>query len=206
MKELIKKLCLFILKILGGDDVKQKTKPVLVLEPPKPVKIKPKVDDIYKEDYVQSPFYSKNRKITPKYIVLHDSYGSYKGGIYWMTEDPKNKSGASYHYLIDTDGNRTQLVYDTRRAWHAGVSFWEGITDMNSNSIGLAFTNDTHKRDTTFEEIDSCAIKCIFLMKKFGIPKKNIITHEMIAPNRKDDTAPATHKKVLERIDYYLGL
>ena len=45
--------------------------------------------------------------------------------------------GVSAHYIIDRDGTITQLVDETKRAWHAGVGSWEGITDINSAAIGI---------------------------------------------------------------------
>lgn len=38
----------------------------------------------------------------------------------------------SAHYMIWEDGRLTQLVPEDKRAWHAGVSSWQGDTDLNS--------------------------------------------------------------------------
>ena len=51
----------------------------------------------------------------------------------------------SAHYLIRRDGHIFQLVDEGARAWHAGVSFWRGETDMNSASIGIELDHDGHK-------------------------------------------------------------
>jgi N-acetylmuramoyl-L-alanine amidase len=48
----------------------------------------------------------------------------------------------SAHYLIAADGRLVQLVDDQARAWHAGVSRWNGLTDLNSSSIGIELDND----------------------------------------------------------------
>ena len=102
--------------------------------------------------------------------------------------------------MIDSNGDRTQFVYDSKRAWHAGRSKWDNISGLNSCSIGIAFWGNTHKRELKFVEIDSCAHKCIYIMKKFNIPVDNILTHQMISPNRKTDTSPRAYKEVLKRI------
>jgi N-acetylmuramoyl-L-alanine amidase len=115
------------------------------------------------------------------------------------------KSRVSYHYIIDPrDGSRVQLVWDSRRAWHAGKSVWQGQRDLNTHSIGIAFAGDTHKRFPPSAEIDSVAHKCLYLMDKFNIPKANILTHEMIAPTRKNDCSEETYRRVLERVAYLL--
>ena len=47
----------------------------------------------------------------------------------------------SCHYLIDSGGTCYQLVDDNKRAWHAGKSFWRGLRDINSRSLGIELVN-----------------------------------------------------------------
>jgi N-acetylmuramoyl-L-alanine amidase len=51
----------------------------------------------------------------------------------------------SAHYLIDEDGTVIRLVPEEKRAWHAGRSYWRGITDVNSASIGIEIVNPGHE-------------------------------------------------------------
>ncbi len=55
------------------------------------------------------------------------------------------KSEVSAHYVIDEDGSTFALVDETKRAWHAGKSFWRGVTDLNSASIGIELVNPGHE-------------------------------------------------------------
>ena len=48
---------------------------------------------------------------------------------------PSNK--VSSHYLISKNGDVYNLVNVEKRAWHAGSSYWKGIKDLNSSSIGI---------------------------------------------------------------------
>src|SRR4051812_31620961 len=54
-------------------------------------------------------------------------------------------SRVSSHYLVHEDGVICQMVPETRRAWHAGVSSWRGATDINSHSIGIEIVNPGHE-------------------------------------------------------------
>ena len=37
------------------------------------------------------------------------------------------------------------MVPETRRAWHAGLSFWAGMRDVNACSIGIELVNPGHE-------------------------------------------------------------
>ena len=50
----------------------------------------------------------------------------------------------SAHFLITRTGELVQFVSTHNRAWHAGKSFWRGITDINSASIGIELVNPGH--------------------------------------------------------------
>jgi N-acetyl-anhydromuramyl-L-alanine amidase AmpD len=76
---------------------------------------------------------------------------------------------------------------------------------LNNHSIGIAFDRDTNTREVFAHEIDSAAHKCLYLMDKFGIKKDGILTHQMIAPGRKNDCSEGTWHQVLERIDELLS-
>ena len=60
----------------------------------------------------------------------------------WLCDE---RSGVSSHYFVFEDGRIVQLVDEERRAWHAGVSFWAGETDINSRSIGIEIANPGHE-------------------------------------------------------------
>jgi N-acetylmuramoyl-L-alanine amidase len=60
----------------------------------------------------------------------------------WLC-NPESK--VSCHYFVDETGKVTQLVPEAVRAHHAGVSSWEGTTDINSRSIGIEIVNPGHE-------------------------------------------------------------
>jgi N-acetylmuramoyl-L-alanine amidase len=64
--------------------------------------------------------------------------------IRWLA-DPRSQVSA--HYVVGEDGRVTQMVAEARRAWHAGVSFWQGETDINSVSIGIEIAHAGHPGD-----------------------------------------------------------
>lgn len=157
--------------------------------------------DPYSEEVRLSP--NKGGTISPKFIILHHTAGNFNGSVSWCL-NPQSK--VSYHYIINpANGNRIQLVWDSKRAWHAGKSKWRGFSGLNGHSIGIAFDRNTNTRTPAPHEIDSAAHKCIYLMRKFGIGQDDILTHEQISPGRKDDVSEETHLMVLERVGRILS-
>lgn len=89
---------------------------------------------------VASPNHSSRpNEARPRVIVLHATGpGSLRGILEWL-KDPASK--VSYHGLIAADGAYYNLVSPERAAWHAGVSEWNGVQNINGISLGLAFAN-----------------------------------------------------------------
>ena len=50
----------------------------------------------------------------------------------------------SAHYVVEENGVIRQLVPESRRAFHAGVSCWEGEGDLNAVSLGIEIVNPGH--------------------------------------------------------------
>lgn len=96
----------------------------------------------------------------------------------------------SAHYLVDEDGTVYGLVDEKNRAWHAGVSFWRGITDTNSRSIGIEIVNPGHScgyRPFPDRQIDAVCELCLDIMSRHRLPAHNVLAHSDVAPARKKD-------------------
>ncbi len=96
----------------------------------------------------------------------------------------------SAHYMIDEDGTVTQLVDEGKRAWHAGQSYWRGITDVNSASVGIELVNPGHEfgyREFPDAQIDALLPLLADIVKRHDIPRANVVGHSDVAPARKTD-------------------
>jgi len=96
----------------------------------------------------------------------------------------------SAHYCIDEDGSVIRLVPEDNRAWHAGVSYWRGETDINSRSIGIELVNPGHEFGyRPFPEVQITALTLLVsaILRRHPIPPRNVVGHSDIAPSRKRD-------------------
>jgi N-acetylmuramoyl-L-alanine amidase len=102
--------------------------------------------------------------------------------------DPAAKVSA--HYLIDDDGAVVALVPEALRAWHAGVSAWQGQSRLNDRSIGIELVNPGHEwgyRAFTAAQYAACIELCRAILERWPIPARRVLGHSDVAPDRKQD-------------------
>src|SRR5262249_43784400 len=102
--------------------------------------------------------------------------------------DPLSQGSA--HYGVDEDGTVWRLVEESRRAWHAGLSFWQGTENVNTVSIGIELVNPGHEwgyRSYPDAQMLSLAAVCSGLLGRHPIPADRVVGHSDVAPLRKQD-------------------
>ena len=102
--------------------------------------------------------------------------------------DPTAK--VSSHYLIEEDGLIHRLVDESRRAWHAGVSYWAGERDINGVSIGIELVNPGH--DFGYRAFPQPQMAALIelgrdILGRHPIPAARVLGHSDVAPSRKID-------------------
>ncbi|HEY7929223.1 MAG TPA: 1,6-anhydro-N-acetylmuramyl-L-alanine amidase AmpD [Steroidobacteraceae bacterium] len=97
----------------------------------------------------------------------------------------------SAHVVIRRDGTLTQYVPFGRRAWHAGVSSYEGRSACNDFSIGI----ELEGTDTLpYEQAQYLALAALIraLCRAYpSLSAQQLVGHSDIAPGRKSDPGPA---------------
>ena len=93
----------------------------------------------------------------------------------------------SSHFFIRRDGTLIQFVPVTARAWHAGVSHWEGRERCNDFSIGIELEGDD---DTPFELAQYQTLQILLRSLIAVWPIKAVTSHSRVAPGRKTDPGP----------------
>jgi N-acetyl-anhydromuramyl-L-alanine amidase AmpD len=128
---------------------------------------------------------ARPKGVRPELIVLHATAGRSDAGDVAWCRNPAAK--VSYHAIVGRDGTLYTLVPTFRKAWHAGVSEWQGRKDCNAFSLGLAFSNrhDGTEMLTASQIQTARACVDIWLAQYPGI--RAMVTHGEIAPGRKDD-------------------
>ena len=111
-----------------------------------------------------------------------------------ITNDPSFESlkdiKVSSHLLITRDGEVIQFVPFNLRAWHAGESKHGDRENCNDFSIGIELEGTSQ---SSFTDIQYDILNNVILSLKDFYPEivdKNIIGHNEVSPDRKDDPGP----------------
>ncbi|MEA1923050.1 MAG: 1,6-anhydro-N-acetylmuramyl-L-alanine amidase AmpD [Pseudomonadota bacterium] len=96
----------------------------------------------------------------------------------------------SSHYYIERQGRVVRFVADEKRAWHAGVSHFQGRDNCNDFSLGIELEGDDF---TFFSEIQYQRLNELLNFIKFRWPavtSDRIVGHCHVAAPRKSDPGP----------------
>lgn len=96
----------------------------------------------------------------------------------------------SAHCLIRRDGEIVQYVPFDRRAWHAGVSCYDGREKCNDFSIGIELEGTDVLAYTDIQYRQLAALTRL-LATRYPAIANNMAGHSDIAPVRKTDPGPA---------------
>ncbi|MEM9705347.1 MAG: N-acetylmuramoyl-L-alanine amidase [Pseudomonadota bacterium] len=121
-------------------------------------------------------------------IVLH--YTGMTSGPDALARLRDAEAKVSSHYLVELDGRVYRLVAEEKRAWHAGVSSWNGESDLNARSVGIEVVNPGHEWGyTDFPDTQVQAVIALVraIMKRHNVSRRRVLGHSDVAPERKED-------------------
>jgi N-acetylmuramoyl-L-alanine amidase len=121
--------------------------------------------------------------IEPELVVIHYTGDNGTGGLQWLTT---KGSKVSAHLWISKSGVVWQLLPFNTRGWHAGVSSYDGCSDVNSFSIGIE--NQGIGDEWPEAQIQTNIDVLIALHKFYSI--QATVGHCDVAPDRKVDPGP----------------
>ena len=93
----------------------------------------------------------------------------------------------STHFFIRRDGSLLQFASCNDRAWHTGVSTWQGRERCNDFSIGIELEGSDFE---AFEPLQYATLQALIASLKARYPIQAVTGHADIAPNRKTDPGP----------------
>lgn len=102
--------------------------------------------------------HSSRRGSAVREVVIHTCQGGYAGCVSWLRQ---SRAGASAHYVINQSGHVTQLVRESRKAWHA--------RSHNPYSIGIEHSGFVTKPTNYTSAMYSASAKLVrHLCKRYS--------------------------------------
>ncbi len=130
-----------------------------------------------------------------RYLIIHYTFGNFESSLKTLTQGE-----VSSHYLVDVNPAKVYLLVDeSKRAYHAGQSFWQGNTALNASSIGIEIVNSGGRpgldgklvfADYPKEQIDVVVQLVKDITTRHQIAPDRVLGHSDIAPGRKEDPGP----------------
>jgi N-acetylmuramoyl-L-alanine amidase len=120
----------------------------------------------------------------PNFVIIHHTAQNSCAETIRTFSLPRTR--VSSHYIICKDGTVHFILSDYLRAWHAGLSKWGSLTDVNSSSVGIELDNNGFEPFAE-PQINSLLVLLDTLKQRHNIPVSNFIGHGDIAPTRKND-------------------
>lgn len=102
----------------------------------------------------------------------------------------------SAHFFLRRDGEVVQFVSADARAWHAGLSAWQGRGNCNDYSIGIELEGSDSQ---PFAPRQYQALWPLLQALCAAYPISAVAGHEHVAPGRKTDPGPHFHWHELAR-------
>ncbi len=137
---------------------------------------------------IASPNHDARTAPRPDMIILH--YTGMPAAAEALDRLCAAESKVSCHYFVGEGGEIAQLVPEHRRAWHAGLSSWEGVSDINARSIGIEIVNPGHDfgyPDFPRAQIEAVIGLCREIIARYRIRPQRVLAHSDVAPTRKKD-------------------
>jgi N-acetylmuramoyl-L-alanine amidase len=146
--------------------------------------VQPKIDTRY---------HAVSQDSRVQFIVLHYTEIDFARSLRRLT-----KEEVSSHYLInDEPPTIYELVDESRRAWHAGPSYWQCYTHLNSSSIGIEIVNRGNGGDPSAaypaypkQQIEKVIELVRDVERRHGVRPDRVLGHSDIQPLTKQDPGP----------------
>ena len=121
-------------------------------------------------EFIQAANYSQGQMSGPNYrLFVHHTVGTMESGI---ALHRKKSTKASAHFFVGRDGRIVQMVKETNKAWHNGVS--------NANSFGIEVVATENEKGMTPVQENALIKLCRYLCERYNITTDKVFGHNAV--------------------------
>jgi N-acetylmuramoyl-L-alanine amidase len=138
-----------------------------------------------------NPAFRKRLRSKTRFIIVHSTESSLPSSLRTLSKGKVRHGryitrGGHAHFLVARNGKVYRILDPKFWANHAGVSMWDGLTDLSDYSVGVELEG-YHNVPFTLEQYRSLKLLLDQLKQRYGIDDRNVLEHYRIAysePNR----------------------
>ncbi|MGQ9661059.1 MAG: N-acetylmuramoyl-L-alanine amidase [Kiritimatiellia bacterium] len=142
--------------------------------------------------YGISSFWSPRNRERPKrqstqFIILHTTEAAEAGSL------NKVWANGEAHYFVGKNGHVYRIIQRDRVAFHAGRSMWDGLTNLDTCSIGIEVAG-YYNQEPTQKQYETLKALLAELRRIYRVPDERILTHCMVAYGTPNRWHPYSHR------------
>ncbi len=170
-------------------------------KPPAVTDNRPVLEQVAGNYFLNTSFTAQGQDERIRFVIMHYTALNEAESLAMLT-GPQ----VSTHYLVPERPQWRsgmpvimQLVPESKRAWHAGVSSWAGWSALNASSVGVEMVNRGYTElpsglrqwyPYTPQQIKAVSILLKDVIARNQIQPYNVLGHSDVAPLRKSDPGP----------------
>jgi N-acetylmuramoyl-L-alanine amidase len=145
-----------------------------------------------------NPRFGKTPRNQTKYIIVHTSESGLKSALKTISSGKRTHNGnrtfgGHAHYVIARNGAAYRTLSINYVADHAGLSMWDGQTNISKVSIGIELVG-YHYEPLTVQQYRSVKILIEILQNKYNLNDRAVLTHSQVAYGRPNQWFPGNHR------------
>lgn len=145
-----------------------------------------------------NPRFNKKVRTKTRLIIVHTSELGLESTLRVVSwgkrfENGRTTPGGHANYVVARNGTVYRILDKKYRADHAGLSMWDGISDISNISVGIEFVG-YHYAPLTTDQYTSAGMLLSVLKQTYGLRDKDILTHSQIAYGKPNQWFPDNHR------------
>jgi len=145
-----------------------------------------------------NPLFKKTKRDLTEYIIVHTSETDLETALKLLAIGKQDgdkwiSSGGHAHYVIARDGQTYRILEEDHIANHAGLSMWNGETNISRVSVGIEIVG-YHDGKITESQYRTIRILIRKLKKTYDLKDRAVLTHSQVAYARPNRWVASNHR------------
>ncbi len=145
-----------------------------------------------------NPRFKKRVRPRTRLIIVHTSELGLKSTLRVVAGGKRFENGCTTpgghaNYVVARNGTVYRILDKKYRADHAGLSLWNGVSNVSDISVGIEFVG-YHYAPLTAGQYKSAGMLLFILKRVYGLQDKDILTHSQIAYGRPNQWFSKNHR------------